>query len=210
MKKVARIISSDARFVRMLTLELIELGITVVSDFTDEPDTFCYTIADLDICEQDTLREMSESSHLIGFSQKQEDEIVDRKSICATFLHRPFPMSEFVSVFGITEKPRQTEIHEKLRQTPKAANRLSLDHREKSAKYGDVQISLSECEYLVLSALFENRGELVPRERIYALLGAEDGNIGDVYICHLRRKIDNKFGVKMIYTVRGKGYMLKN
>ena len=84
MKKVARIISSDARFVRMLTLELIELGITVVSDFTDEPDTFCYTIADLDICEQDTLREMSESSHLIGFSQKQEDEIVDRKSICAT------------------------------------------------------------------------------------------------------------------------------
>lgn len=210
MKKVARIISSDARFVRMLTLELIELGIAVVSDFTDEPNTIRYTIADLDVCETEMLRELSESSHLIGFSQKQEEELGDKRDICATFLHRPFPMSEFVSVFGITEKPRQTEIHETLRHTPKATNRLSLDHRGKSAKYGDAQVPLSECEYLVLSALFESRGELVPRERIYSLLGADDGNIGDVYICHLRRKIDNRFGVKLIYTVRGKGYMLKN
>ena len=34
--------------------------------------------------------------------------------------------------------------------------------------------------------------------------------MGDVYICHLRRKIDNKLGLKLIYTIRGKGYMLKN
>ena len=210
MKKVAKIISNDARFIRMLTLELIELGITVTTEFTDAADTLRYTVADLDFCDQVILRELSESSHVIGFSQKQDDEIEELKSLCTTFLHRPFSMAEFVSVFGISEKPMRSEIHEKLRQTPKATNRLSLDHREKSAKYGDVQIPLSECEYLVLATLFENRGELVPRERIYSLLGAEDGNIGDVYICHLRRKIDNRFGVKLIYTVRGKGYMLKN
>jgi DNA-binding response OmpR family regulator len=69
---------------------------------------------------------------------------------------------------------------------------------------------LSDNEYKVLSVLCENRGEAVPREEICSLLGVTDGNMGDVYICHLRRKIDNKLGLKLIYTVRGKGYMLKN
>jgi two-component system copper resistance phosphate regulon response regulator CusR len=65
-------------------------------------------------------------------------------------------------------------------------------------------------EYKVLSVLCENRGETVDRDRIYSILGAEEGNMGDVYICHLRKKIDNPLGIKLIYTVRGKGYMLKN
>jgi len=58
--------------------------------------------------------------------------------------------------------------------------------------------------------LYQNRGETVNRETIDMLLGADDSNMGDVYICHLRRKIDNKLGLKLIYTIRGKGYTLKN
>jgi DNA-binding response OmpR family regulator len=73
-----------------------------------------------------------------------------------------------------------------------------------------MRIPLSDNECKVLSTLCQNRGEIVEREKIYALLGADEGNMGDVYICHLRRKIDNKLGLKLIYTVRGKGYILKN
>ena len=50
----------------------------------------------------------------------------------------------------------------------------------------------------------------VLREEIDAILSVDDGNMSDVYICHLRRKLDNKLGLKLIYTIRGKGYMLKN
>jgi DNA-binding response OmpR family regulator len=81
---------------------------------------------------------------------------------------------------------------------------------DKSAVWGDVRISLSDYEYKVLSLLCDNRCEVVEREQISALLGVDDGNMGDVYICHLRRKIDNKLGIKLIYTIRGRGYMLKN
>lgn len=210
MNKVAKIISNDARFARMLMLELIELGVSVDPECFDREDTIRYTIADLDFCEAELLLKMSGSSFLIGFAKKQDEDIIEKEKLCATVFYRPFSMAEFLSVFGVSEKPMMTVFHEKLRQTPQNATRLSLDHLEKAAKFGDTTIPLSECEYIVLSALFENRGELVPRERIYSLLGAEDGNIGDVYICHLRRKIDNKLGLKLIYTIRGKGYMLKN
>ena len=85
-----------------------------------------------------------------------------------------------------------------------------MSELDKAAIWGDRIIPLSDNEYKVLSLLCENRREVVERERIYAELGAEDGNMGDVYICHLRRKLDNKLGIKLIYTIRGKGYMLKN
>ena len=49
-------------------------------------------------------------------------------------------------------------------------------------------------------------GEIISRERIMGLLGADDGNISDVYICHLRKKLDEKLGRKLIITERGKGY----
>ena len=85
-----------------------------------------------------------------------------------------------------------------------------MDPTGKAAVWGDMRVSLSENEYKLLSLLCEMRGETVTREQIDEILGATEGNMGDVYICHLRRKLDNQLGLKLIYTVRGKGYMLKN
>ena len=119
-------------------------------------------------------------------------------------------MSDFLSVFDGIE----TSVISPKRSTGKVKYNkphfLTVNEVANEAIWGDVKIPLSENEYKVLSLLCENRGEPVEREKIYLLLGAEDGNMGDVYICHLRRKIDNKLGLKLIYTIRGKGYMLKN
>ena len=61
----------------------------------------------------------------------------------------------------------------------------------------------------VLAAVLQLRfrGELL--ERNYDVIGAGQGNMGDVYICFLRKKIEGKLGLKLIYTVRGTGYVLK-
>ena len=120
-------------------------------------------------------------------------------------MRRPFFISDFLGAFGQTDGIS-------VRSTPSSKKRylLTVDEKAKVALWGDMRIPLSDNECKVLATLCESRGELVARETIYALLGAEDGNMGDVYICHLRRKIDNKLGLKLIYTVRGKGYMLKN
>ena len=96
------------------------------------------------------------------------------------------------------------------KETFKKPNCLTVLELDKAAVWGNQVIPLSDNEYKILSLLCDNRYKIVERERIYAALGAEYGNMGDVYICHLRKKIDNKLGLKLIYTIRGKGYMLKN
>ena len=65
---------------------------------------------------------------------------------------------------------------------------------------------LSHHEMTLLQELCKANGEVVSRERIMELLGADDGNISDVYICHLRRKLDGQLGRTLIITERGKGY----
>lgn len=68
---------------------------------------------------------------------------------------------------------------------------------------------LSDYEMRVLKLLCERSGTAVSREELMSILGAEDGNMCDVYICRLRKKLELGGERKVIYTVRGKGYMTK-
>lgn len=211
MKKLVKILSNDERFSRMLQLELSEIGVETVTDldFTDSSAEF-FVVADLDTCHEDQLSEIPSNVTAIGYSRMTEKETVNMAELCNTVLRRPFPISAFLSHFGHTEKIRQTiRVTNKEIREPQN-NKLTVDTESKNAFWGDEVISLSENECKVLSLLCQNRGETVNRETIDMLLGAEESNMGDVYVCHLRRKIDHKLGLKLIYTVRGKGYMLKN
>lgn len=82
------------------------------------------------------------------------------------------------------------------------------DDGAKFVIYRNMRIDLTESEWNVLMRLAKACGEAVSREALRELFGAIDGNITDVYICHLRRKLEEPFGEKIIRTVRGKGYML--
>ena len=211
MKKYVRFISDDVRFTRMLKLELEKYGIeTATEDREPSADARLYTVIDLDISTAEAVAEFSADSAVIGYSVSYAHEIPEKSDACNVFLHRPFPVPHFISAFEQDGKPLEQERKVKMPIHQKKYHYLTVDSAEKAAVWGDTRIPLSENEYKVLSVLCENRGETVDRDRIYALLGAEEGNMGDVYICHLRKKIDNQLGLKLIYTVRGKGYMLKN
>ena len=82
------------------------------------------------------------------------------------------------------------------------------DGEKKAAIYKNRRIVLTEGEWKVLLCLGQAHGEPVSREVLRELFDACDGNITDVYICHLRRKLEEPFGVKLIRTVRGKGYAI--
>ena len=71
------------------------------------------------------------------------------------------------------------------------------------------EILLSDYEFRILRALSENAGESVLREELSALIGASEGNMCDVYICRLRKKLERDGERKIIHTVRGKGYMTR-
>ena len=83
-----------------------------------------------------------------------------------------------------------------------------IGEREKAVIHKEHTIPLTESEYKVLMRLGEADGQPVSREELRAVLGAEDGNITDVYICHLRRKLEVPFGTRIIETVRLRGYRL--
>jgi DNA-binding response OmpR family regulator len=89
---------------------------------------------------------------------------------------------------------------------------LSVDCIRRKVSRGVETIDLAPKEFGILEYMMRNRGRPLSRTMIVEHVWDMDydglTNIVDVYIRHLRSKIDDKFPVKMIHTVRGIGYML--
>lgn len=92
--------------------------------------------------------------------------------------------------------------------------KLVLDDKKRTVKYDGHDISLTNREFLMLKLMLENRDIVLSRDTLldrvcgYDYIG--ETNVIDVYIRHLRSKIDDVFGVKMIQTVRGAGYVIRS
>lgn len=90
---------------------------------------------------------------------------------------------------------------------------LRLDPLRRRCLVGDVAVELTSRETEVLAFLLDHAGEAHTRaEVLEAIWGREfegDPNIVEVYISHLRRKLDEPFGRATIETVRGAGYRLR-
>jgi DNA-binding response OmpR family regulator len=90
---------------------------------------------------------------------------------------------------------------------------LRLDEKSRTVTYDGHNISLTNREFLMLKILLENHDIVLSRDTLldrvcgYDYIG--ETNVVDVYIRHLRSKIDDVFGVKMIQTVRGAGYVIR-
>jgi two-component system copper resistance phosphate regulon response regulator CusR len=89
---------------------------------------------------------------------------------------------------------------------------LSLDCIRRKVTRAGENIDLAPKEFGILEYLMRNRGRPLSRTMIVEHVWDMDydglTNIVDVYIRHLRSKIDDRFPAKMIQTVRGIGYML--
>ncbi len=92
------------------------------------------------------------------------------------------------------------------------AGDLQIDPVSRRCHRGDVQVALTTREFAVLEFLMRRAGEVVSKAEIldnvwdFAFEG--DPNIVEVYIRHLRKKLDDPFGRQLIQTVRGAGYRL--
>ena len=90
---------------------------------------------------------------------------------------------------------------------------LTVDCDARTVKRGETNISLSAKEFSILEYLIRNSGIVLSRERISNHIWNYDyeggSNIVDVYIRYLRKKIDDGFEKKLIHTVRGVGYVLR-
>jgi len=90
---------------------------------------------------------------------------------------------------------------------------LTVDSAARTVKRGKDIIDLSPKEFALLEYLIINKGTVLSREsiedHIYDVDYEGGSNVVNVYIRFLRRKIDEPYDVKLIHTVRGAGYVLR-
>ena len=93
------------------------------------------------------------------------------------------------------------------------AGQVVLDPSRRLVRVGDATVDLTMREFEVLRVLMENKDIVLTREKIANLACGYDymgeTNIVDVYVRHLRAKIDDRFGIKLVSTVRGVGYVVR-
>ena len=90
---------------------------------------------------------------------------------------------------------------------------LELDIVKHTVKRGDKIIDLTAREFALLEYMIRNKGRVLTRtmiaEHIWDYHFDTGSNIIDVYIRRLRKKIDEGFSKKLIHTIRGVGYTIK-
>ena len=91
--------------------------------------------------------------------------------------------------------------------------KLTIDVSSHIAAYDGTELDLTKKEFDLLVYLIENRNKVVSREQALDAVWGYDfignTNVVDVYIRYLRAKIDDAFGIKLIETVRGFGYVIR-
>ncbi len=141
-----------------------------------------------------------------------KDSIADRvkglDSGADDYLTKPFSFEELAARIRVMTRKRFDIAANMLE-----VGDLTLDTVSHTVKRGEKEITLSTKEYNLLEYLMLNRGIVLSREKIEDHIWNfeyEGGtNVVDVYISYLRKKIDGNCQDKLIHTVRGRGYMIK-
>ncbi|NTW96214.1 MAG: response regulator transcription factor [Erysipelotrichaceae bacterium] len=125
------------------------------------------------------------------------------------YLIKPFAFDELMARLRmITRKASglKTNVYE--------CGDLSVDVLTKIVIRHQRKIALSAKEFAILEVLIRNKGIVLSRESIESRISNFDSdlnsNVVDVYIRFLRKKIDDDFENKLIHTVRGSGYVLRD
>ncbi|MDH4101272.1 MAG: response regulator transcription factor [Nitrospirota bacterium] len=137
-----------------------------------------------------------------------QDKIKGLNTGADDYLPKPFDFDELVARIKALIRRKTGSASPVLKV---ADLEIDLDAREVSR--AGQPVSLSAKEYNILEYLASRQGKVVSRtelsEHVYDMNFDLDSNVIDVYITYLRRKIDRDFDKKLIHTVRGAGYMLK-
>ncbi|MCR8643141.1 response regulator transcription factor [Paenibacillus sp. N1-5-1-14] len=129
------------------------------------------------------------------------------------YVTKPFAIEELLArirnLLRITTKITSAESDQYL-----TVDDLQMNPRSREVTRAGNSIELTPKEFELLHYLVEHKGEVRTREDIisdvwgYDFVG--DTNIVDVYIRYLRQKIEKGFPTKIIHTLRGVGYLIKD
>ena len=124
------------------------------------------------------------------------------------YLVKPFDFDELLARIRVLSRKRVGH-----RSNLFTVADLTLDVERRQVRRGRREISLLPKEFSILECLMRNQGTVLSRrqieESIWSYDDAPSSNNVDVYISKLRKKIDGEDPVKLLHTIRGVGWVLR-
>lgn len=137
-----------------------------------------------------------------------EDRVRGLDSGADDYLVKPFALQELLARLRVLIRRRSDQVSDRITVAD-----LEVDCMARTAARGGQVIPLSAKEFAVLEYLARNAGTVLSREKISHGVWNYDyeggSNVVDVYIRYLRKKLDDGRTPKLIHTVRGVGYVLR-
>lgn len=137
-----------------------------------------------------------------------EDRVSGLDAGADDYLIKPFDFEELMARIRAMTRRRGTQSSNVI-----SHRGVQLDMASRTVTRDGKEISLTAKEYNILEYLMQNIGRVLSRENLSVHVWNYDydggSNVIDVYMHHLRKKIDADYEEKLITTVKGVGYIMK-
>lgn len=137
-----------------------------------------------------------------------DDRVRGLESGADDYLTKPFNFSELVArVRALLRRRRPSEL------VMLSVDDVTLDPVTRLVHRAGRKIDLTQKEFALLEYFMRHSGEILTRamiaERVWDFTWDRLTNVIDVYVNHLRRKLEHDGGARLIHAVRGAGYVLR-
>ncbi|HIY17452.1 MAG TPA: response regulator transcription factor [Candidatus Intestinimonas stercorigallinarum] len=215
------LVEDEEKLSRMVELELRYEGYEVEKAFDGRTGLERALAGDFDLILLDIMLPALSGMEVLRRLRKERqtpvilltarDAVVDKVSGLDAgaddYVTKPFAIEELLARIRAALRKRPAAPAEVPRLT---CGPLSMDVERHAVQVDGAPVELTRREFDLLRYLLENKGKVITREslldNVWGFDFAGETNAVDVYIRFLRSKIDERFGVKIIHTVRGVGY----
>lgn len=218
------LIEDEEKIARFTELELVHEGYKVAKVFNgrvglEEALSGKYDLVLLDVMLPElngleVLRRLRRESDVPVIMLTARDAVMDKVSGLDAgaddYITKPFAIEELLARVRVALKKHGGGA----RQTHRlSAGEVSVDTDRHEVTCRGQVIELTNREYELVCTLLRNKNIVMDREKLmnqvcgYEYIG--ETNIIDVYVRHIRSKIDDRFNIHFIHTVRGAGYVIK-
>ena len=218
------LVEDEEKLARMVELELKYEGYAVEKAFdgrrgleralSGEFDLVLLDIMLPQLSGMEVLRRLRRESQVPVIMLTARDSVMDKVSGLDSgaddYVTKPFAIEELLARIRAALR---SQGGQETAGTVLSAGEVSMDVERHQVMVGGAPVELTKKEFDLLRCLLENKGRVLTRETLLDTVWGFDfvgeTNSVDVYIRFLRGKLDDAFGIKLIHTVRGVGYVIK-
>ena len=220
------LVEDEEKLARMVELELQYEGYEVEKAFdgragldralSGEFDLVLLDIMLPALSGMEVLRRLRRESAMPVIMLTARDTVVDKVSGldmgADDYITKPFAIEELLARIRAALRKRPAQAAEPPRSLL-TAGPLTMDTDRHEVSVNGEGVELTRREFDLLRYLLENKERVISREslldHVWGFDFVGETNAVDVYIRFLRAKIDENFGIKLIHTVRGVGYVIR-